>query len=73
MVKSWEILQNSTLVCNLSQLSWFGTFSVEICKFLHTLSDSRKSNKNQNKDVKKHTNLQDIYQNNLTHLKYITK
>jgi cell shape-determining protein MreC len=33
-------------------------FLLEICKFLHTLSDSHKSNKYGNKDLKKLTHLQ---------------
>jgi hypothetical protein len=45
---------SSNLWYNLSQLSCFVTFSFKISKFLHTLSDSHKSNK----DAKKLGNLQ---------------
>jgi hypothetical protein len=57
MVKLWEILQKINLWYNLSQLSLFDTFLFEICKLRHTLSDSHKSNKDQNKELKKLINL----------------
>jgi hypothetical protein len=50
-IKLWQTLQNSILWYNLCQSRCFSIFLIEIGKFLHILSDSRKSNKDWNKDA----------------------